>query len=515
VPRKRFTGRLVLLAVVASACGCAPVGRFPHRPIRAEPLDDGGRVLLYDTDGDRRADYQQRMDATGRKVELRFEATDERPLRQVRLDALDADSVPHFIIALDGVPYSIVRELYDKGCFRLFYPPSRLISCFPSMTDLAFWRIFGGAQPIAFQAEYFDRRANRIVKGDEVYLSGANADWARKLDYRCSFTMDALAYVIPQVVFDHELRGMADVLQEVQSGTVIVYSVGTAGLGTQGGRSAIVRYLRRIDRFCEQIVHDRQGRVKITILADHGHNMSGRGRVSFKTLLAEAGYKLTDRLLERGDVVAIQYGMVTYAAFFTDDPAGVASVLLQDPAVTLACYRKDDSIVVRTLDGYGRVTAVDGRYGYQVEYGDPLRLQAIIERLRADDSVVEQDGSTALINDRALFEATVEHIYPDPLRRIWLAFNGLVAKPPDIVVCLEDGWCHGSAFFDAVIGVVCLEDGWCHGSAFFDAVIGGASSTHGSLNQINSATIVMTMRHELPGAMRLEEVMQRIGAAGD
>ena len=492
---RRVIGGIVLPAAFALACGCSGPGRFPQRAMRVEPLDDGGRIVLYDTNGDRQADYQQRLDQTGRKVELRFEAMPDRSAQQVELDSLDADTVPHFIIALDGVPYSIVRELYDKGCFRLFYPPSRLISCFPSMTDLAFWRIFGGAQPVAFQAGHFDRQTNRMIKGDDIYFSGANADWVKHLDYRCSFRMDALAYFTPEVIFDHEMREIAEVLEKVQTGTAVVYSVATAGLGTQGGRSAIVKYLRRIDRFCEQIVHDRRGQVKITILADHGHNMSGRGRVSFKKLLAEAGYRLTDRLENEHDVVTIQYGMVTYAAFFTDDPAGVANVVLQDPAVTLACYEKDGDVVVRTLDGYARVATANDRYSYQADYGDPLELLPIIEGLQRGSDITERQGSSDFIDDRALFEATVEHVYPDPLRRIWLAFNGLVAKPPDLIVCLEDGWCHGSAFFDTVIG--------------------GASSTHGSLNQINSATIVMTMQHELPSAMRLEEVMQSISRSED
>jgi len=55
--------------------------------------------------------------------------------------------------------------------------------------------------------------------------------------------------------------------------------------------------------------------------------------------------------------------------------------------------------------------------------------------------------------------------------------------------------------------IVCLRDGWVHGSKFFYTMIGGATSTHGSLNQLNSATFVITMLGNLPPALRPEEVM--------
>jgi hypothetical protein len=89
-----------------------------------------------------------------------------------------------------------------------------------------------------------------------------------------------------------------------------------------------------------------------------------------------------------------------------------------------------------------------------------------------------------------MFEATLNHTYPDPLRRVWLAFNGLVQQPPDLVVCLKDGWVHGSNLFYSALGKV--------------------ASTHGSLNQPNSMTFVMTMLGDPPSALRLEEVMPNL-----
>jgi hypothetical protein len=155
--------------------------------------------------------------------------------------------------------------------------------------------------------------------------------------------------------------------------------------------------------------------------------------------------------------------------------------------VTIACFpeNRDDpsTVVVQSIDGKAFIRRSAERYSYTVQEGDPLQLSDIIERLREAGKVDE----TGFIDDRAMFEATVKHIYPDPLRRVWMAFNGLVEKPADLIVCLKDGWVHGSTFFEVMIG--------------------GATSTHGSLNQINSMTFAMTMCGPLPEAMRLEDLM--------
>ena len=472
----------LLMVGMALLCGCRSVPQFPNRPMRVTAVDRG-RVLVFDTNKDRRGDYEQLQDQTGRKVELRYRGSDGAPSETVRLDEVATGEVPHFIILADGVPYGLVEELYEQGLFRLFYRPSRLISCFPSMTDLAFSQVFDSAQPLAYQAEHFDRDRNRLVKGGQVYLGGENAGWIEKIDYHSPMGMVALAYLKPQLVFDYELWRIKEVFSEVESGTVIAYSTGTAGLGTHGGRELMLMYLRALDRLCEELVYKRHGRVKITLLADHGHGMAGRGRVTFEELLGESGYRLQDRLGGEKDVVTVEFGLVNYAAFFTDDPAEVATALLRDPVVTLACYRSGDTVVVRTLEGKARIRKVNGRFGYEVEYGDPLELRPIIEGLRAQGKVDEE----GLIDDRVLFEATAEHVYPDGVKRVWQAFNGLVQKPADLVVCLQEGWCHGRLLFDVVLSE--------------------ATSAHGSLNRINSTTFLMSMWGEFPQALRMEEVM--------
>ena len=484
---------LLLMAIVISTllAGCRTMPRFHKSFVGVHILGNSNRIISFDIDKDGYADYWQRFDDGGRIVELRFSWQNGEPNEVVLLDKLVSQELPHFIIALDGVPYGLVEELYRQGRFRLFYPPSRVITCFPGMTNPAFWQIFGGEQPIAYESKYFDRQVNRLVGGNDAYLSGEAADWAKKLDYCCSPKLGALSYIKPDMVFRHELKEVMDVFRRPTTGTKIAYCVATAGFGTRGGREAIVKYLETIDELCAQIVYERRGRVKISLLADHGHSASGQGRVSFEELLEESGYRLTNHFEEPGDVVAVEYGLVHYAGFYTDDPEGVAAVLLMDPVTELACYpvSKEKTttegldVVVQSLNGKAVIRKAHNRYSYSAEYGDPLWLLGIIKQLRQEGKVDNDD----FIDDRALLMATLNHIYPDPMRRIWMAFNGLVRKPVDLIICLKDGWVHGSGFFYAVIGKV--------------------ASTHGSLNQSDSMTFAMTMLGELPPALRLEEVM--------
>ena len=470
-----------------AAGGCASALSFPE-PVQVRP-ENNETVFVFDTDHDGRADFWQYQQADGRKHALAYPTEDgDGPGPRIELDHVDPLQCPHFLIALDGVPFDLVRHMYRQGCFRFFHPPSRLLCCFPSMTDLALSQLFHGDPCLAYQAGYFDRQANRLTDANSVYLSGRNSTWLRKMDYRCSFWWDAKAYLDPRAVFDHEVNGMLRTFRSIESGQAYAYSVGTAGLGTRWGRPGIIEYLHTIDRLCEQIVYERRGRVKITLTADHGHNLTENRRISFRRLLETGGYRRAKSLHGSRDMVEISYGLVTYASFFTQDPPGVADCLLGHEDVEFACYPAGDAVVVCDRAGTARITKGPAGFVYDYREGDPLKLAGIIEDLRRRGKV----SAAGQIDRAALFQATLDHYYPDPLSRIWDAFFGLVQNPPDLVVNLRDGACHGSRFFEAMIGRV--------------------RSTHGSLNRMNSTTFVLTMLGELPPAMRSAEVLPALEA---
>ena len=199
--------------------------------------------------------------------------------------------------------------------------------------------------------------------------------------------------------------------------------------------------------------------------------------------MKDAGFRVTKKLETENDVIPIEFGLVTYAAFYTDNPEKVADALLRDPTANLAVYPAGDSVIVKNLAGAAAIKKSGDRYSYNSDKGDPLEMAPIIAKLKAAGNV----DDNGFIDDRALFAATVDHKYPDPLSRIWLGFRGLVEKPADLIITLKDGYFHGSNFFHAAVGV--------------------PASTHGSLNRINSVTFAMTMLGDLPAAMRLEDIL--------
>ena len=484
-PTGPAVGGLATLFICILAGGCAAPSRFPP-PIQTYTMC-GQTVWEFDATGDGLIDYRQYENSQGRKQKLGFVTPSNAREQEVDLDEVPGQSCPHFIIALDGVPFEVVQQLYDHGSFRLFHPPARVICGYPAMTDLALADVFHSGRCVAYQALYFDRTANRFSDGDAVYLSGRNSPWERQMAYRCSTWWDALVYLNPQIVFDHELRHIAETFRGAQAAPVLsAYSVGSAGLGTRLGRPGIEAYLRRIDELCERIVYERRGAVKITLLADHGHNLVENRLISFDDVLRAGGYRPAKSLHEPRDVVTVSYGLVTYAELFTSDPAGVAACLLQHPDVEFACYPDNDGVVVRDRDGSAWLTQRDQGYIYEVRESDPLHLLPVIEQLRQAGQVAP-DG---VIDEAALFAATIDQEYPDPLARLWRAFHGIVENSPDLIVNLRDGACHGWHFFYAMIGKV--------------------ASTHGSLNRMNSTTFVMTMLGDLPPAMRSADVMPNL-----
>jgi hypothetical protein len=168
-----------------------------------------------------------------------------------------------------------------------------------------------------------------------------------------------------------------------------------------------------------------------------------------------------------------------------------APKLAQDLAaaetVDFAAYMTPHGVAVVSLRGSAVIREKNGNYSYEAADGDPLMLKDIIEKLRAEGKV----DAEGFIDDRALFDATVMHEYPDPLRRLWRAFYGLVENVPDVVASLKDEYYSGSG-----------------GLAFFAK----KASTHGSLNYKNTVTFIMSTAGPLPAAMRSDEIPRHLGA---
>lgn len=455
---------------------------FP-RTYTAELTSEGIQLRTYDSDGDGKKDYYQELGRGGRVLRLGFDRDEDGVLdEQVDLDELDLSECRQLYILLDGVPYEMMASMYAQGHFRLFHRPSRLISCFPTMTDVAFAEIFGLSPVLAYEAGYYDRAERKLHDGNMVYLSGKNEPWNDRLDYRGRLWIDAVAYVWPRWWLAHEMESILSKYNRSKKKIISGYSVSGTCLGTDEGRDGYVEVLLRAEQLCEAVMLASKGRVKITMFADHGHNLTHGKPIELKRLLERAGFRVAEKVSQPKDVVIPEFGLVTYASIETLRPGQVASTVVQMEGIDLVLYKAAQSrVAVLSKDGKALIECDDNRYSYRMIDGDPLKLGLIVENMR-QAGLLDAEGYAS---DEDFFKATCGHEYPDALARIWRAFHGLVKNTPAVVVTTKDGWYCGKGKFDFFVNV---------------------ASTHGSLNYANSVTFAMSTAGELPEVLRLTDL---------
>lgn len=525
-----------LVGLLSLACAGPAPRLFPAEPVARRDLSTAGVELQYDTDNDGTADFAERLSPEGRIVALRYDAANTDGATNgniVDLDALKADDCRELLIIVDSVPFDLVEAARDAGRFRLFYPPGRIISPFPVMTDLCLSEFFAASPCPGVESKYFDGQG--LTDGYGTYMGHTNRPWLRFVDYHLDHRLHGAAYLRPVAWLDHELRRIQELFRESTPRTFAAYAVSTSGIGMRRGREGHVAGLARLDRFCQFMVHETHGRVRITLMSDHGHNLARTRRVDLTRWLEQKGFRPADSLRQPGDVVIPEFGLVSCAAVHTREPEKVAAAAVGLEGVDLTVYRERgahydeerpqsdsgtgvppvippaeppchtspgepresapsagrlaESIVILGADGRATLERRGDAYRYIAEIGDPLKLDPILERLRSDGRV-DADGFVA---DSVWFDATADHVYPDAAHRLWRAFHGLVGQTPDVLVSLKDGYHHGSPFMSAILA---------------------PAAVHGNLLTSGSSGFVMTTAGPLPLVLRMEDARAALAAIG-
>ncbi len=128
---------------MVNICGCQKPLCFPERSLTAA-AQIAKASAAYDTDGDKQADFYTFTDPSGRVTRLGYGALVEgQPQQIVNLGELAFEGRRHLVVVLDGFGYHVVKDYYDSGGLRMFYPPSRVIAPYPTLTDLAMEDLLG------------------------------------------------------------------------------------------------------------------------------------------------------------------------------------------------------------------------------------------------------------------------------------------------------------------------------------------------------------------------------------
>jgi hypothetical protein len=488
-----------VLAALMAACGSGCAGAWPTlspaAAVRSAERSGGGLEKWYDMDRDGRADYREVVSPAGRVDRIGYDRDQDGTVdEEIELAAVPPDQVHHLLIILDSVPVGLVREFQEQGRLLYFPRPTRVVSPFPVMTDPALVEFFGMAPAPSVEAEYYD--GQRLRDGYEVYAAGDNTPWHSRTDYYLEPVAHAVAYLSQPQWFGHELRRVREIFFERDKSRrrlTVTYVVSTSALGSRQGRGGHELALDRLDRFCQQMVHDTRGRVRISLISDHGHALVPSDRIPLADELVRRGYRVGSRLERPGDVVVPQFGVVTCAALYTHEPACVAGDVVGIPGVDLAAWaeppEKPDSVMVIDRFGRARITCSNGRFKYAVEKGDPLQLAGLLDEL-SKQGKLDADGFVA---DDVLFQATIGHTYPDAVARLWRAFHGLFVHVPDVLVSVQDGFVVGSKLMTTLVHM---------------------QGTHGNLRPASTFGFAASMAGELPPVLRMADLRAALQQAG-
>ena len=479
----RVFPRILVLIICSCALGCSTSKTlfFPDAPLSRTPQE-----IRYDVNGNGRADFALQAGADNRTTTLAYaHEEDVRYDRMYRINDYETDSVPHLIILLDSVPYQCVLDYYNAGGFSWFPPPQKVIAPFPTLTAVIFNQILQ-APPLAGTNNYFyDQRVNRVCNRFWEAAAGGKSAWQRCLHYSADYMREGMGFVNTRKIFSRELDSVKQALDQSPDRVTLVYVVSTAAMACRYGRQGVDESLREVERLCLQLLWERQGALKISILADHGHNLTASQFVSIKNILTDAGFAVGDKIQSDTDVVIDTEGLVTYAGIHTRRPAAVADVLLRKPQMQLALYMEAERVIVRDDSGSAAIEKKDGKIRYVPIDRDVLNYQPVQALLTMSGKADAQGFATP----EAWFAATVDHEWPNAPPRIWDAFHGIVVCPSDLMITLKDGYMSGYPLFRAFIDM---------------------ASSHGGLNQANSATFLLSMTGRAIRPLRSSEVMQTI-----
>ncbi|HEV7903904.1 MAG TPA: hypothetical protein VGO96_08695 [Pyrinomonadaceae bacterium] len=403
------------------------------------------------------------------------------------------------IICVDGVAFQTIEKMRAEGRFKLFRQPARMIAPFPSLTNLALSEILkpaGAGEAVGYEDNYFDVEHNKMRGGLLDRFRGARfikGTFRELFDYHPSAVKSGLGYAAPPA--STYLESLTDVLRLKQKfrashePVFFAYTGASDSLAHLGGERMLKSFLVRLDETVKDIVREGGGRVEVTIFSDHGNDFEGYRRVSLKSALRRANFKLQQKVKDERSVVLPQFGLVGCAVMWTKESneARLSQVVSRVRGVDFAAYEKDNLVYVLNERGAATIERRGGRFRYRPAQGDPLELLPVAEKLKRQG----KSDTENFIADEDWFAATIESARPDVLRRVFEGVSERVNNRANVLVNFADGYYTGSASLDLF--------------AFLQA-------THGNLGARQSFGFVMSSALDLPPYLRARDVWRAIGS---
>lgn len=405
-----------------------------------------------------------------------------------------AETLPkRMVLALDGVDYRDVLEARQRGRFAAFHAPARLVSTFPSISDIAWHAIFGVQPPAGYQRVYYSTR-HKAVLGD-AFSAIRPIEYEERMDYAFDTKFHHLgAYLMSWPVARREVDADVEhVLRTRDRETVYLYNVGPDAL--QHTRGDVARYLDHLSDRLDSL-QARYGRrtgrtLDMVLLSDHGHNRARDAAfIPITESLAAHGFEVARAIAAANQVAFSVDGVTTGFGVFCapDSVARVAVLLAAVEGVELVTARiSAERFTVRAHSPDGRIqlahidwqparsTQANGeqavaRYRYVPEVGDPLGALASVARLK-EAGALDADG---FATEDAWVAQSSTAKYPAAVVRIVHGHVHATRNPAPILVSVLDAYRVG-------LGMVSVANRL--------RPLGG---THGALGESNALGMVLS-----------------------
>ena len=402
------------------------------------------------------------------------------------------------LLCLDGVPHEVMLAAKGRGLFDAFGLPSRLLSPFPTMTNIALSCMLDASRPLGYESLYFDCNARELRGGMRKYIGFRTPDKAPstymdKLDYQEPLAFEFLVYVAPESVWRADMKRFRERFRNAPPNRdFFAFLKGTDGLLHIRGREHLEVALESLDRILKEI-RDWFGReTEIVLFSDHGMNLQENRRVHIQTHLAQNGYTLASNFAKQTlrSVAIPAFGLCGDAALYCgadQDAASLADSLVSLEGVDLALHRDGDSgsVLVKGTRGVARIARKQNgdqtRFRYEEVTGDPLQLASIASGL-SHEGLLDEDGLAA---DDVWYARTADHLYPDALANLYEAFYGQrVGHTADVLVSLHDGYYYGDSIFSRLARL---------------------QATHGNALRSSTNAFLMSTHREFPTFVRAQD----------
>ena len=393
------------------------------------------------------------------------------PLPQRLVVLLDGVSYRDMKAFQEGVSYTNPRGRWNtrRGFDDGYFPVSRLVSTFPSVSDVAWTEMLGDRPLPGYQRTYFDLAGGREVRQNGVTTTMEyefQMHWELRSGYR-----RALGYVYPHATFKHEVRQLVKSFLATRDNTEYFYALIRASDDAQHTTGDIFALLDILDdelRSLGERYQTLEGRkLEILILSDHGNNHAGAGkRVPICTFLKKAGYRLSDHIVSAKDVVLPTAGIESWVELHcapseTERLAESLTHLRGVDCITARIEGSPDHFLV--LNARGERARIEWRseqnaFRYVPERGDPLGYQPALDALaRAHEFDSEGFAPAA-----AWMRETLAHRYPIALERIVRGHTQVVMNPCAIIISLKNGYVHTSWILKQLSSLI--RQGGTHGT---------------------------------------------------